>query len=75
MFDSVFVPCPRCGATLEYQSKAGPCHLNSYTLVDAPVEVKAGLVDERRRCNCGAIVGFMVQVVAIPYVVTHLAAT
>ena len=36
MFDSVMVPCPKCGERAEFQSKAGDCHLEIFTIDDAP---------------------------------------
>lgn len=39
MFDSVMVPCPRCGEKVECQSKSGDCSLACYDLADAPVDV------------------------------------
>lgn len=39
MFDSVYVPCPKCGKTHECQSKSGECLLDDYTLENAPADV------------------------------------
>lgn len=39
MFDSVYVPCPKCGELNEFQSKGGDCLLNEYTLENAPANV------------------------------------
>jgi uncharacterized Zn-finger protein len=55
MFDSVYVPCPKCGALNEFQSKGGDCLLNEYTLENAPANV---LLDMNRHSpatcqNCG----------------------
>jgi hypothetical protein len=41
MFDSVIVQCPECGVNVVYQSKAGDCRLNRYTIFDAPIRVLA----------------------------------
>ena len=69
MFDSVYVPCPRCGNRIEFQSKAGSCDGNEYTLTDAPALVKADIARYPEQCkNCGVTVGFDVQVIAIPLV-------
>lgn len=43
MFDTVFVPCPRCGALKEYQSKAGDCTLEEYNIYDAPLAILADI--------------------------------
>lgn len=45
MFDSVMVPCPKCGEEVEFQSKSGDCFLNVYKLDEAPPDV---LVDINR---------------------------
>jgi len=54
MFDSVMVPCPRCGSETEAQSKSGACLLDEYTLDDAPGDV---MLDVNRHapfsCSCG----------------------
>lgn len=39
VYDIVLVPCPKCGTELAFQTKSGPCHLDSYTLKDAPSDV------------------------------------
>lgn len=39
MFDTVLVPCPKCGTENEFQSKGGDCSLNVYKLKDCPPDV------------------------------------
>ena len=39
MFDTVNVPCPKCGTFNEFQSKGGDCLLSTYTLENAPNDV------------------------------------
>lgn len=39
MFDSVFAPCPICGKTLEFQSKAGECNFKKYHHSKVPAEI------------------------------------
>jgi len=39
MYDSVNVPCPKCGTESEFQSKGGDCLLNVYTLDNCPMDV------------------------------------
>lgn len=55
-FDSVLVPCPRCGRKNEFQSKSGRCCLDVYELADAPSDV---LKDVNRHapceCECGCL--------------------
>ncbi len=39
MFDTVLVPCPKCGEVSEFQSKGGDCRLSEYTLDNCPQDV------------------------------------
>ncbi len=39
MFDSVGVPCPKCGEVFEAQSKSGPCFCNWYSIDAVPLDV------------------------------------
>lgn len=39
MYDTVMVPCPKCEQLEEFQSKSGPCHLDTYDLGSAPADV------------------------------------
>lgn len=39
MFDTVMVPCPRCGERSEFQSKSGDCLLQVYNLELCPQDV------------------------------------
>lgn len=39
MYDTVMVPCPKCGTESEFQTKSGPCALGVYKLSEAPVDV------------------------------------
>lgn len=76
MFDTVLVPCPRCGTKHEAQSKGGSCTLMEFELTATPQDV---LADVNRHApftceNCG--VTFMVVltpmtiIVSVPSVVT-----
>ena len=40
-FDSVLVPCPKCGGITEAQSKSGPCCMEEFSLENAPTDVMA----------------------------------
>ena len=54
VFDSVNVPCPNCGGGVEFQSKAGECYCNWYTLDTAPAEILRDIVNGPQRCRqCG----------------------
>ena len=46
MFDSVYIPCPACGAMVEDQSKSGDCMCIDYTLDDCPSEILADYIGE-----------------------------
>ena len=39
MFDSVYIPCPKCGLRQEAQSKSGDCLLRVYSIEDVPEDV------------------------------------
>lgn len=57
MFDIVWVPCPRCGERIEFQSKGGMCILHDYEFTDAPAEVLMDLNGDEWRCTkCCALV-------------------
>lgn len=43
MFDSVMVPCPKCGEANEFQSKSGDCTLEVYSLKDVPENVMSDI--------------------------------
>ena len=38
-FDIVMVPCPKCGAESQFQSKGGGCSLSAYSLAECPEDV------------------------------------
>jgi|JI10StandDraft_1071094.scaffolds.fasta_scaffold1811746_1 transcription elongation factor Elf1 len=52
MFDSVKVPCPKCGKEQLFQSKGGDCILEEYTLENAPLDV---LMDINRHAPYGCL--------------------
>jgi ribosomal protein L37E len=70
-FDSVMVPCPRCGERSEFQSKSGECLLKTYDLEHCPPNVLADVnrhgPHECRRC--GATYQVDVQFIAAPKLV------
>lgn len=41
LYDSVRVPCPRCGEKQEFQSKSGPCCMDTFELDACPLNVLA----------------------------------
>lgn len=50
MFDTVCVDCPKCGATIEFQSKAGPCELKRYHVSSVPFVIAADISGEIEFC-------------------------
>lgn len=52
MYDTIYVPCPSCGAKIAAQSKSGDCTLAEYELDEAPSDV---LLDVNRHApfECG----------------------
>jgi hypothetical protein len=60
VYDTVEVPCPKCGKIAGFQSKSGECAMRDYTLGNCPVNV---MFDVNRHsphvCECGA--KFMVE--------------
>ena len=43
MYDTVLVPCPKCGEKYPAQSKGGKCELDTYELHNAPAEVMSNV--------------------------------
>lgn len=53
MFDSVFARCPKCGEEVKFQSKAGACQLQRYSMNNVPLEIAQDLVGAVQSCQCG----------------------
>jgi hypothetical protein len=65
MYDSVMVPCPKCGTRIEFQSKSGDCSLTDYALEEAPGEVLHGIRGDAHECpTCRVVVGVDLHVTA-----------
>jgi transcription elongation factor Elf1 len=69
MFDSIKIQCPVCRHDSVFQSKAGPCSLNKYTLYSAPLAVVADLQEDGKcghvKCeHCEVQLGIEVQFLA-----------
>lgn len=57
MFDSVYIRCPDCGTSIEFQSKTGDCCCIGYTLDDVPSNVARGIDGDIEECpECGRMV-------------------
>ena len=56
LYDTIAVPCPKCGELYPAQSKSGACEMKDYELDKAPSDV---LADVNRHapfeCECGAV--------------------
>jgi len=71
MFDTILIPCPRCGAKYEAQSKSGDCILAHYELSETPVDVLADVNHHAPfACeSCGAVFAVQVYSHAVPTLV------
>ena len=65
-FDTVLVPCPKCGKLSGFQSKSGECLLRQYTLENCPEEVLGG-VNNNAPNTCGMCnTKYYVSITGIP---------
>lgn len=54
MYDSVVVNCPDCGKIVEFQSKAGKCEMETYSISSVPTEIALDLDMKKETCSsCG----------------------
>lgn len=66
VYDSINIPCPKCGKRQEAQSKSGDCILAIYEIENAPADV---LADVNRHApftcdKCGAVFEIKLTVLA-----------
>lgn len=55
-FDTILVPCPKCGLLYPAQSKGGNCTLERYSFEDAPEDVMSNVNRHAPfTCDCGAV--------------------
>lgn len=60
LFDSVYVPCPNCGKSVEFQSKQGECYMQNFTCDDAPTEILMDIANAPHFCQaCGTWVALI----------------
>ncbi len=53
-FDSLYVDCPKCNGSIEFQSKSGYCAMSIYNRDNLPVEVAVGMQGDIEKCEaCG----------------------
>lgn len=54
MYDSVFIDCVECGASIEFQSKAGDCLLLEFSEDSVPVGIAEDILGNIEAClDCG----------------------
>jgi hypothetical protein len=53
MYDTVYATCPNCMTTLEWQSKAGDCVLDSFNKASVPIKIAEAIQDQIANCACG----------------------
>ena len=55
-FDSILVPCPRCGKEFWAQSKSGECEFRTYPLETCPDDVLFNVTRHAPfECDCGCV--------------------
>lgn len=57
MYDEVTARCPRCGTIVEFQSKAGPCVLKTYSAESGVTpEIAIDVMRDKEECRgCGEV--------------------
>jgi hypothetical protein len=66
MFDSLYVDCPNCGTTVEFQSKAGNCSCEDFNITNVPPEIALDCKDDVELCpNCSIDIGLNVQSIVV----------
>jgi hypothetical protein len=69
LYDTIKIPCPKCGAIYEAQSKSGECDLKIYEWGNVPPEAMA---DVNRHapftCDCGVKFKVAMQIVGTPII-------
>ena len=62
VFDKVWVTCPECGEGIEFQSKAGDCMMDNYTLDNVPKKILSSIKGEAEACErCHTVVKIVVR--------------
>jgi hypothetical protein len=51
MFDRVWIACPQCGNPIEFQSKAGKCHLIDYQAGEVPLKIAGDIAGGTAWCK------------------------
>ena len=54
LFNRIWVDCPDCGSSVEFQSKSGDCTLADYHISHMPTTDLAGIIGDVEECrSCG----------------------
>ena len=72
VYDTVRVPCPKCGEKADFQSKSGDCILSVYELNECPSDVLYGLqgyTHDEICGKCGTLFSIFIHVRGIPFVI------
>lgn len=66
MYDTIMVPCPKCGEEHEAQTKSGECLMHVWTLDRAPADAMEGVNRHApfycKTCNVHFEVEFVIKV-------------
>ncbi len=65
-YDTINVPCPKCGTKSGFQTKSGQCTLTEYELNEAPADVMEDVMRHGpATCrSCGTVFGVQFQIVS-----------
>lgn len=69
MFDRVWIGCPKCGNSIEFQSKAGDCTLADYNLDAVPTKIAGDIIGDEELCpKCHSLIKIGGKVLIYPYI-------
>lgn len=68
LFDSVLFTCPKCEGKVEFQSKAGDCHMATFHPSHVPVRVAMDINGKVEMCQCGTYL-----TARVPYPISSVA--
>ena len=64
MYDTIMVPCPKCGTKEDFQTKSGKCVLGTFNLSDAPADAMEDVMRHGpATCrSCGTVFGVQFKI-------------
>ena len=63
-YDTLRVRCPKCASPIDFQTKAGDCRLERYSVRNVPPNIAGALDGESGACDaCGHVVQLHVQTI------------